>query len=190
MDTIVDKAEAQLSQRLKLEREARGWSQGELAQRSGVARASISKIERGEMSPSAGLLVRLAAAFGLTLAARLVRAERNGKVGRLTRAGDQPVWRDPATGYRRRQIFSRPDHPLEMVHVELPPGQKVAFPAWSYAHTRHAVWCQAGHLVIHEGAHRHDLGPGDSLGFGPPAEVIYANEGSVPCTYIVGLVRG
>jgi transcriptional regulator with XRE-family HTH domain len=189
MDTIVDEAEGQISQRLKLEREARGWSQSQLAERSGVAKASISKIERGEMSPSAGLLVRLAAAFDLTLAALLVRAER-GEAGRLTRAADQPVWRDPATGYRRRQIFSRPDHPLEMVHVELPPGQKVSFPAWSYAHIRQAVWCQTGHLTIHEGGHRHALAPGDSLGFGPPSEVTFANEGSVPCTYIVGLVRG
>ncbi|MCP5412591.1 MAG: helix-turn-helix transcriptional regulator [Alphaproteobacteria bacterium] len=189
MDTIVDEAESQLAQRLKLEREARGWSQAALAERSGVAKASISKIERGEMSPSAGLLVRLAAAFDLTLAALLVRAEQ-GEAGRLTRAADQPVWRDPATGYRRRQIFGRPDHPLEMAHVELPPGQSVTIPAWTYAHTRHAVWCQSGHLTIHEGGHRHDLSPGDSLGFGPPSEVTYANGGTVPCTYIVGLVRG
>lgn len=185
----MDEAELQLSQRLKLEREARNWSQAELAERSGVAKASISKIERGEMSPSAGLLVRLAAAFDLTLAALLVRAER-GEAGRLTRAADQPVWRDPATGYRRRQIFNRPDHPPEMVHVELPPGQKVTFPAWSYAHARHAVWCQSGHLTIQEGGHRHDLAPGDSLGFGPPSEITYANESAAPCTYIVGLVRG
>lgn len=189
MDSIVDKTESQLAGRILLERQARGWSQGQLAARSGVAKASISKIERGEMSPSAGLLVRLAAAFDLTLAGLLVRAER-GSGGRLTRAADQPVWRDPGTGYRRRQIFSRPDHPLEMVHVELPPGQSVSFPAWSYAHTRHAVWCQSGHLTIREGALRHAMKPGDSLGFGPPSEVTYANEGKVFCTYIVGLVRG
>lgn len=189
MDSIVDIYETQLAQRLKSEREARGWSQSQLAVQAGVAKASVSKIERGEMSPSAGLLVRLAAAFDLTLAAFLVRAEQGGR-GRLTRAADQQAWRDPATGYRRRQIFARPDHPLEMTHVELPPGQTVSFPAWTYAHTRHAVWCQSGHLTIREGSHRHDLTPGDSLGFGPPSEVTYANEGTAPCIYVVGLVRG
>lgn len=187
MDIIVDE-ESKLTQRLKLERQARGWSQGELAERAGVAKASISKIERGAMSPSAGLLVRLAAAFDLTLAGLLVRAER-GEGGRLTRAADQPLWRDPATGYRRRQIFSRPDHPLEMVHVELPPGRTVRFPAWTYAHTRHAVWCQSGRLTIREGSQRHELKPGDSLGFGAPSEVTFANDAGVPCTYIVSLVR-
>jgi transcriptional regulator with XRE-family HTH domain len=189
MDIIIDNVEEQLARRLKLEREARGWSQADLAGHSGVAKASISKIERGEMSPSAGLLVRLAAAFDLTLAGLLLRAER-GEGGRLTRAADQPVWRDPATGYRRRQIFSRSDHPLEMVHVELPPGKTVSFPAWSYAHIRQAVWCQSGQLTVREGGQRHDLKPGDSLGFGAPSEVTFANEGAQPCAYVVGLVRG
>jgi transcriptional regulator with XRE-family HTH domain len=135
MDTIIDNSEARIAQHIRLERDARNWSMADLAEKSGVAKASISKIERGEMSPSAGILVRLAAAFDLTLAGLLLKAE--GQKDRLTRAADQPVWRDPATSYRRRQIFSRPDHPLEMVQVELPAGEKVSFPAWTYAHARH-----------------------------------------------------
>jgi len=47
MDTIVDKAEAGISRHIRLERGARGWSLADLAARSGVAKASISKIERG-----------------------------------------------------------------------------------------------------------------------------------------------
>ena len=73
------------------------------------------------MSPSAVLLLRLATAFDLTLAGLLLRAE--GDKPRLSRAADQPVWRDPATGYIRKQIFSRSDHPMEMVQVEMPPGR-------------------------------------------------------------------
>lgn len=187
MNTIVDKAEAGIAQHIRLERDARNWSLAELAERSGVAKASISKIERGEMSPSAGLLVRLAAAFDLTLAGLLLKAE--GEKGRLTRAADQPVWRDPGTGYRRRQIFSRPDHPLEMVQVELPAGESVTIPAWTYAHARHVVWVQMGELVLIEGGERHLLRTGDSLGFGPPAEVTYANESTRPCHYVVALAR-
>ena len=187
MNTIVDKAEAQISRHLRLERGARNWSLAELAERSGVAKASISKIERGEMSPSAAILARLAAAFDLTLAGLLLRAE--GRRSRLARAADQPVWQDPATGYRRKQIFSCPDHPMEMVQVELPPDQKVTFPAWSYAHARHVVWVQAGELVLIEGGQRNELKVGDSLGFGPPADVTYANEGARPCLYIVALAR-
>src|SRR5579863_9415065 len=134
MDTLVDEAGVQLARRLRLEREARGWSLADLATRSGVAKATISKIERQEASPTAVVLVRLAAAFDLTFAGLLLRAE--GEKERLSRAADQPVWRDPETGYLRKQVFSRPDHPLEIVAVELPAGQQVVLPASSYARIR------------------------------------------------------
>ena len=187
MDTLVDNTEIHIARQIRLERDSRNWSLADLAEKSSVAKASISKIERGEMSPSAGLLVRLAAAFDLTLAGLLLRAE--GDKDRLTRAADQPLWRDPDTGYVRRQIFSRPDHPLEMVQVEMPPGQSVSFPAWSYAHIRQIIWIQSGTLTLIEGGEKHLLGAGDCLGFGPPSEVTFVNDGKKPCHYIVSLAR-
>ena len=183
----MDDAGARIARRLRLERDARGWSLADLAERSGVSKATISKIEREEASPTAVILVRLAGAFDLTLAGLLVRAEGEGK--RLSRSGEQPVWRDPDTGYWRRQVFSRPDHPLEIAQVELPAGQKVVLPASSCAHIRQAVWVQAGELVILEGGERHVLGVGDCLGFGPPSEVTLANESAAPCAYLVVLAR-
>jgi len=116
----------------------------------------------------------------------LLRAESRG---RLIRSGEQPVWRDPKTGYLRKQVFSRPDHPLEIVQVELPAGKRVVLPASSYAHIRQAIWVQKGKLVILEGGERHVLSAGDCLGFGPPTEVTLANETAVPCTYLVLLAR-
>src|ERR1700742_4037347 len=109
MDTIRDEAESlesQLAQRIKLERTQRNWSLAELAERSGVSKAMISKIEREEVSPTAAILGRLAAAFEMTLAALLLKAEG---IPRLSRAAVQKTWRDPATGYVRKQVFSRPD---------------------------------------------------------------------------------
>jgi transcriptional regulator with XRE-family HTH domain len=188
MDTIVEESSAQIARRLRLERDMRGWSLADLAERSGVSKATISKIERKEASPTAVVLVRLAGAFDLTLAGLLLRAEGEGK--RLSRAAEQPIWRDPETGYLRKQVFSRPDHPLEVVQVELPAGRRVVFPASSYAHIRQAVWVQAGDLVILEGGDRHLLGAGDCLGFGPPSEVTLANETAAPCVYLVVLARG
>ncbi len=186
MDTLVDSAEARIARRIQLERTSRNWSLADLAGKSGVAKASISKIERGEVSPSAGILVRLATAFDLTLAGLLLRAEESE---RLVRAADQPEWRDPKTGYVRRQIFCNPSHPLEVVEIEMPAGEAVSFPAWSYARTRHVVWVQKGELILKEGADRNVLKAGDSLGFGPPSDVTYANESKKPCRYIVTLMR-
>lgn len=188
MTTIVDDSGQLLARRLRLEREARGWSQAELAEHSGVAKATISKIERGEMSPTAVLLVKLAGAFNLTLAGLLLRAEAGGS--RLSRAAEQPTWRDPASGYLRRQVFMRPDHPVEIVQVELPAGKQVTLPPSSYLHIRQVVWVLQGALAIQEGTQRHELQQGDSLGFGSPAEVTFSNETSQPCRYAVALARG
>jgi transcriptional regulator with XRE-family HTH domain len=187
MDILIDDLSHRLAHRLKLERDSRSWSLADLAGRSGVSKATISKIERAEVSPTAVVLVRLASAFDLTLAGLMLRAE--GRGDRLSRAGEQPVWRDPETGYLRRQVFGRPDHPLEIVRVELPARQSVTLPASSYAHIRQSVWVLSGSLVISEGDERHMLGVGDCLGFGPPAETNFANETAAPCVYVVVLAR-
>jgi transcriptional regulator with XRE-family HTH domain len=187
MSIIEDDAEARLANRLKLEREARGWSLADLAERSAVSRGAISKIERGESSPTAGLLVRLADAFDLTLAGLLARAE--GGAERLSRAADQPLWRDPASGYLRRQVFERADHPLELVRVELPAGARVGFPAASYRRIRQLVWVLEGELTIEDGPARHTLAVGDCLAFGPPADAAFSNESGRPCVYLVAVTR-
>ncbi len=173
MSLLLDDTSSRIAGRLRLERENRGWSLADLAERSGVSKATISKIERKEVSPTAVILVRLAGAFDLTLAGLLLRAEGQG---RLTRATEQPVWRDPDTGYLRKQVFGRPDHPVEIIRVELPAGQRVVLPA-------------SGQLVIIEAGERRELGTGDCLGFGPPSEVTFANETTAWCVYIVVLAR-
>src|SRR5215831_8711645 len=102
MSTIVTDAnlDIKLAARVLAERQQRGWSVAELAATSGVSRAMISKIERAEASPTASLLVKVAAAFGLPLSLLLARAE--GEASRLSRAADQQCWQDPESGYRRR----------------------------------------------------------------------------------------
>src|ERR1700753_729895 len=107
MSTIVNDAADSLAARIALERETRGWSLADLAERSGVSKAMISKIERGESSPTATVLVRLASAYGLTLSTLLARAEQSAS--RLLRVADQPEWQDPGTGYVRRQVSPRSD---------------------------------------------------------------------------------
>src|SRR5215218_5329921 len=145
MDTIVYDLSTRLAYRLKLERDSGGWSLADVAERSGVSKATISKIERAEVSPTAVVLVRLASAFDLTLA------------GLMLRAADQPVWRDPETGYLRRQVFNRPDHPIEIIKVEMPGKQRVTLPASSYAHIRQVLWVLSGALVLIDGGERHEL---------------------------------
>ena len=183
MSTIVDDPTPRLATTLRLEREARDWSLAELAERSGVSKAMISKIERGEASPTAALLGRLSGAFGLSMSTLLARAELKG--GRLLRAGQQPQWRDPATGYVRRHVSPRSDLPLELVRVELPAGAEVSFPASAYAFNRHLIWVVEGRLTFIEGDVTHQMSPGACLELGPPAPCTYKAPGPKPCTYLV-----
>ncbi len=179
---------SQLSKRLRTEREARGWTVAELAGRSGVSRAMISKVERAEASPTATLLGRLSGAFGLTLSTLLARAE--GTDGsRLMRAKQQPLWQDPKTGYLRRTLSPATGGPLELVRIELPPGARVAYPAAAFAFLRQQIWVMAGVLAFTEGGTEHRLEPGDCLELGPPADCAFRNPDAVPCVYLVALVR-
>ena len=187
MSTIVDSIDSTIAARVRGERAARRWSLDDLAERASVSKAMISKIERAESSPTAALLGRLSGAYGITLSALLADTQtaRRGPV----RAADQATWRDPATGYIRRQVAASATSPIELTEVDLPPGASVSFPAASYHRMSHVIWVLAGRLTFIEGDVTHELLPGDSLEFGPPADCTYRNEGAAPCRYLVVLVR-
>ena len=98
--------ERSLAARLRMEREARGWSLSDLAQRFGVSRAMISKVERAEASPTAALLGRLSGAFGLTLSTLLARAEGDPcGSGRLVRADRRRIASSSTTAAHRAPIW-------------------------------------------------------------------------------------
>src|SRR6516164_5950840 len=190
MSIMIDFIHARIGARIRIDRENRGWSLTDLAQRSGVSRAMINKVERGEASPTASLLGRLAGAFGLTLSMLLARTETD-HIGRLVRAKEQSRWTDPETGYIRRQIAPAPgsDIPLDVVQVELPAGASVTFAARNFASVRQLIWVLDGCLAFLEGEIVHTLSAGDCLELGPPADCTFRNDQSVPCRYIVIVLR-
>jgi len=65
-DTLADRY--RIANQLIELRQARKLSQRELAHRTGIAQAEISKIERGETDPRATTLARLARALGVHIA--------------------------------------------------------------------------------------------------------------------------
>lgn len=182
-----DDIDLRLGARIRAEREGRGWSLTDLAERASVSRAMIHKVERGDSSPTANLLGKLSGAFGLSMSTLLARAEVAG--GNLLRRAEQPVWTDPETGYIRRQVSPRTDMPLDLVQITLPAGKEVPMPASAYAFIRQLIWVLEGDLVFVEGPVRHDLHGGDCLHLGPPADCVFRNEGPKPCTYAVMVLR-
>ena len=56
-----------MTNRLRVLRAERGWSQGELAERLEVSRQSVNAIETGRYDPSLPLAFRIAELFGLAI---------------------------------------------------------------------------------------------------------------------------
>ncbi len=184
MNNILDDLNQRLAARIRVEREAQGWSQLHLAERAGVSRAMIQKIEQAVSSPTATLLARLAGAFGLSMSTLIARAEQDES--RLLRRERQQLWQDPATGYLRRHLSPRSTVPLDMVEIILPEHQSVAMPADSYEGASHYIWLLEGELTFLEGEQTHQMATGDCLLLGSQAtECQFSNPHPQPCRYLV-----
>jgi transcriptional regulator with XRE-family HTH domain len=188
MIDIEDDLSRGIARRIRTERALRDWSLADLSGHSGVSKTMLSAIERSQASPTAALLVRIASAFGMTLSSLIARAELSA--GGLLRERDQPVWRDPETGYVRRHLSPASDMPLELVRVELPAGAKVSFPAASYAFIRQQIWLIEGRLNFTEGDTPHAMEAGDCLALGAPSDCTFEAPGPGSAIYLVALVRG
>jgi transcriptional regulator with XRE-family HTH domain len=184
---VPDPLSSSIAATLHAARVARDLTAGALAERSGVSRAMIGKIERGEAQPTAALLGWLSGALGMTLSELVARAE--GDERRLVRGRDQPTWIDPETGYLRRAVSPAAGAPLELVEVELPAGAEVSFPAETYTFIHQQVWILDGHLRFREGNTVHELDAGDCLQLGAPAACAFVNPTGRPCRYLVALTR-
>jgi transcriptional regulator with XRE-family HTH domain len=169
-----------LADRLHRLRTGRGWSLDELARRSGVSRATLSRLERVEVSATAQVLGRLAAAFGLTPSRLLQLAEEEGAP--LVRRRDQPLWVDPETGFRRRSV-SPPASGLagEVIEGVLPAGVRLVYPAPPRSGLEHHLMLLEGALILEVAGEAHRLEPGDCLRFrltGANAFATLADQGA------------
>nr|WP_029004653.1 helix-turn-helix domain-containing protein [Azorhizobium doebereinerae] len=180
-----------LARRVRQEREARGWSLAECAERSGVSRAMISKIERAEASPTAELLNRLATALGLTLAAIFAdpEADADPAATRLARRAAQGEWRDPATGYLRRTVTPPGAPGAKIVEVEFPAHGRVVFDTVADIGIAQQVWMLEGEMELTLAGETHRLAAGDCLAMTLSQPVAFANPAGRPARYAVVLAR-
>jgi len=164
----------------------------------------ISKVERGESSPTAAVLGKLSAALQLTMSELLSAAaagpagdaggDTAARAGEATAAGGvrrfagTPQWRDPDTGYLRRQI-STARFPADVTEVILPPGARVPYPAGSYAFIAQLVWVLSGELTLTDGPATHVLGAGDTFELGVPQPREFGNQTGADCRYVVVVCR-
>ena len=180
--------ERRIAVRLAALRAQQGWSLETLARRTGISRASLSRMERGELSPTAAVLSTLCGQYGWTLSRLMAEAETGPPS--IVRAKEQVSWKDPESGYIRR-VLSPPHANLkaELVEISLPAGSTVSYDLAPLPGLEHHLWMLSGVLLIQIEAARFRLEKGDCLRYVLTGPSRFACSGSRPARYILSMVR-
>ena len=172
--------ELRVQQRLSLD---------DLAGKSGVSRSMLSLIERGESSPTAVILEKVAAGLRVTLASLFDTPDAAPQPpnGPLARREDQPHWQDPDSGYIRRNV-SPPNvpQPMQIVEVRFPPGARVAFENGARdQRVYQQIWVLQGIMEITLDEECHKLRQGDCLAMELNQPTMFRNPTRKPARYAV-----
>lgn len=178
-----------IARRVRELRDAKGWSLDVLAERSMVSRSNISLIERGQSSPTAVVLDKLATALGISLPSLFEQPEGGpGSVSPHSPFRDQPNWTDPESGYRRRNLSPSQRSPIQLVEVEFPPGKQVAYGTeLRDADIYQQIWITEGVMSVTVDDQRWELQTGDCLAMKLDCPVSYRNPSRQPARYLVAL---
>lgn len=155
-----------IAAQVKAYRGAAGVSVGEMAQRVGISKAMLSKIENAQTSCSLTTLARLAAGLGVPVTAlfRGVDAERE-VVFVPAGHGAQIVRRGSREGhlYQLLGALRGPHKRMEAVLVTLTEASEV-FPLFQHPGTE-LLYMLEGEMVYGHGESRYTMRPGDALQF-------------------------
>lgn len=172
--------------RVAQRRAASALSLDDLAERTGVSRAMISRIERGEVNASAVVLDRLCDGLGMTLSELFAKAD---DASPLLSFADQPVWRDPDSGYIRRSVSPpQSGSAVKIAEVEFPARTEVSLKPSDRRTIDQHIWCLEGEMEITVGGATRRLRKGDCLHMRPDAGIRFANRSDRPARYAVIII--
>jgi transcriptional regulator with XRE-family HTH domain len=176
-----------LGERVRELRRRRGLTLEELAERSGVSRAMISKLERGEKNPTLVVAAKLAEGFGVTLS-QLVGMEERREVVVVPRE-KRMVMRDPETGFERQLLSPRfGGRGVEFIRNVVPEGSTSGeFPPHRRGVEEYVV-VEKGNLRAIIGGEEYLLKEGDALYFEADVSHRFDNAGDGGCSYYLVIV--
>ena len=178
-----------LGSRVKELRKQRGMTLEALAERSGVSRAMLSKVERGEKNPTLVVAARIAEGFGVTLSGLLGTEERREVV--VVPRERRMVMRDPETGFERQLLSpSFGVRGVEFVRNVVPEGSTSGeFPPHRSGVEEYVV-VERGRLRAILGGEEHLLEEGDTLYFEADVPHRFDNAGEGACSYYLVMSSG
>jgi transcriptional regulator with XRE-family HTH domain len=169
-----------------LRRERRLTLEG-LAERSGVSRAMISKLERGEKNPTLVVVAKVAEGLGVTLS-QLVGVKEKREVVVVPRER-RMVMRDPETGFERQLLSpSFGGRGVEFILNVVPEGSTSGeFPPHRRGMEEY-VAVEKGRLRAVIGGEEYLLEEGDALYFEADVSHRFDNVGDGECSYYLVIV--
>lgn len=178
-----------IARRVSALRETQKLSLDALAALSGVSRSNISLIERGQSSASATVLDKLATALGVTLSSLFEDPNtQDAAPSPVSRATDQRVWTDPASGYLRRSLSPIAPSSIQLVEVIFPAGQRVVYDAAARnSELKQQIWMLDGVMEIAVGDQHWCLKAGDCLAMPLDQAIVFFNPMQSPARYLVAL---
>jgi transcriptional regulator with XRE-family HTH domain len=106
----------QLGSRLRSLRTQRGWTLGDLAQRTNLSEAYLSRIESGDRQPSLAVLFDLARTYHISMASLFEEAPLNSSV--VVRSSDATVYQGNGLLYRLLSTQGNSAN-LRPIHVKI-----------------------------------------------------------------------
>ena len=176
-----------LGERVRELRRGRGLTLEELAERSGVSRAMISKVERGEKNPTLVVAAKLAEGLGVTLS-QLAGMEERREVVVVPRER-RMVMRDPETGFERQLLSpSFGEKGVEFIRSVIPEGATSGeFPPHRRGVEEYLA-VEKGSMRAVIGGEEHSLGEGDALYFEADVSHRFDNASDGECSYYLVIV--
>lgn len=176
---------SRIARRVRQLRTQRGMTLDELAAKCDVSRSMLSLVERGESSPTAVVLEKIATGLGIALAGLFDDA--SAPASPLSRRADRTTWRDPQSGYLRRNI-SPANYPVpaQLVEVILPAGARVAYESGSREVDLHQqLWIQEGSIEVTVGNITYRLAKDDCLAMQLDEPITFRNRTRKAARYVV-----
>lgn len=175
-----------LGTRLNTERRTHKLTIDALANKSGVSRSMISKVERGEAQPTTSVLGKLAEALDLSISQLVGGPEVTGTL--VVRESDQPRFREESSGFERRSLSPLyRGRGIDLVLNALPPKTRTGpFPSHRAGVEEH-LWVQSGNLIVEVGDERHALNAGDFLFYPADREHSFVNEVDTPAVFLIAV---
>jgi transcriptional regulator with XRE-family HTH domain len=156
-----------------------------LAARCGVSRSMLSLIERGESSPTAVVLERVATGLGVPLAALF--DDPAAPASPVARREDRVSWQDPESRYIRRNISPEAYlSPIKIVEVVLPVKTTIAYASGSWDTPRaQQIWVLEGIVDVTVGSVAYRLRRDDCLAMTLNVPISFHNRSQKRARYVV-----